>query len=57
MGQRGGLNDEVPKYMTEVFNRCDDRVFLMQSNASDFISCLSDGTAKFWSTNTPPATR
>ncbi|MDX6259225.1 MAG: hypothetical protein QOH84_913 [Kribbellaceae bacterium] len=57
MGQRGGLNDDAPKYMTEVFNRCDDRFFLMQSNPSDFISCLSDGTAKFWSANTPPATR
>jgi ABC-type glycerol-3-phosphate transport system substrate-binding protein len=55
MGQRGGLNDDIPNYMTEVYNRCDDRFFLMQSGPPDFISCLSDGTKKFWSTNTPPS--
>jgi ABC-type glycerol-3-phosphate transport system substrate-binding protein len=57
MGQRGGLNDEIPDYMTEVFNRCDDRFFLMQSDPSDLISCLSGGTAKFWSSHTAPAHR
>jgi ABC-type glycerol-3-phosphate transport system substrate-binding protein len=55
MGQRGGLNDEIPHYMTEVYNRCDDRFFQLQSSPTEFISCLSTGTAKFWSANPAPS--
>jgi ABC-type glycerol-3-phosphate transport system substrate-binding protein len=58
MGQRGALNDEIPRYMTEAFNRCSDRFFQLQSGPAEFISCLSSGTAKFWSSNSaPPQTR
>jgi ABC-type glycerol-3-phosphate transport system substrate-binding protein len=55
MGQRGGINDEAPDYMTSVYNRCDDRFFLRQSSPADFISCLSSGTANYWSSHPMPA--
>jgi ABC-type glycerol-3-phosphate transport system substrate-binding protein len=55
MGQRGGLNDEIPDYMTNVYNRADDRLFLMQSSPAEFISSLSSGTANYWSSHPMPA--
>jgi len=51
MGQRGGLNDEIPEYMTGVLNLCNDRFFQLQTGPEEFIDCLSRESAEYWQRN------
>lgn len=48
MGQRGGLNDDIPDYMTGVLNLCNDRFFQLQIGPEEFIDCLARESARFW---------
>jgi raffinose/stachyose/melibiose transport system substrate-binding protein len=51
MGQRGGLNDEVPGYMTDVLNLCNDPFFTQKTSPTEFIDCLVGESEKYWSAN------
>jgi ABC-type glycerol-3-phosphate transport system substrate-binding protein len=46
---RANLNTELPDYMNNAFNPCDDKFFTGDSSVSDFISCLETSTKKYWS--------
>jgi ABC-type glycerol-3-phosphate transport system substrate-binding protein len=49
MGARAGLNTEIPDYMDNVFNVCDDRFFQLQIGPEEFIECLKSESQNFWS--------
>lgn len=51
MGQRGGLNDEIPGYMTDVVNLCNDPFFTQKTSPSEFIDCLATESARYWEAN------
>jgi len=48
MPARAGLNTEIPEYMENVYNMCDDKFFQGQINAEEFIDCLKTESANFW---------
>lgn len=48
MGQRGGLNDDIPDYMTGVLNLCNDQFFQLEIGPQEFIDCLVEESASFW---------
>ncbi len=48
MPARAGLNTEIPEYMDNVYNVCDDKFFLRQIGAEEFIECLKTETAAYW---------
>ena len=48
MPARAGLNTEIPEYMTNVFNVCDDQFFQMQIGPEEFIECLKTESKTFW---------
>jgi len=45
---RAGLNTEIPEYMDNVFNVCDDKLFQMQIGPEEFIECLKTESAAYW---------
>jgi len=48
MPARAGLNTEIPEYMDNVFNKCDDQFFQMQVGPEEFISCLKTDSKAYW---------
>jgi raffinose/stachyose/melibiose transport system substrate-binding protein len=48
MPARAGLNTEIPDYMDNVFNVCDDKFFQMQLGPEEFINCLKTESNAFW---------
>ncbi len=48
MPARAGLNTEIPDYMDNVFNVCDDRFFQLQLSPEEFIDCLKTESKAFW---------
>lgn len=51
MGQRGGLNDDLPDYVTGALNLCNDPFFQLQSTPEEFIDCLATESARFWASS------
>lgn len=49
MPARANLNTEIPDYMNNAFNPCDDKFFTGGSTVSEFISCLETSTKQYWS--------
>jgi len=45
---RAGLNTEIPEYMDNVFNVCDDQFFTKQLSPEEFIGCLKEDSKSFW---------
>lgn len=45
---RAGLNTEIPEYMDNVFNKCDDQFFQLQIGPEEFISCLKNDSKAYW---------
>jgi raffinose/stachyose/melibiose transport system substrate-binding protein len=48
MAARAGLNTEIPDYMDNVFNVCDDQFFTKQIGPEEFINCLMTESESFW---------
>lgn len=48
MPARAGLNTEIPDYMENVYNVCDDKFFLRELDSAEFIDCLKSESASFW---------
>jgi ABC-type glycerol-3-phosphate transport system substrate-binding protein len=48
MPARAGLNTEIPDYMENVFNACDDKFFQMTLSPEEFIDCLKTEGKNFW---------
>ena len=48
MPARAGLNTEIPEYMDNAFNVCDDQFFNKQLSPDEFITCLKTESANFW---------
>jgi ABC-type glycerol-3-phosphate transport system substrate-binding protein len=48
MPARAGLNTEIPEYMDNVFNKCDDQFFQLQLGPEEFISCLKTESKAYW---------
>lgn len=51
MGERGGLNNTIPAYMTDVLNLCNDSFFLMETSPAEFMDCLASESSGYWSAN------
>lgn len=45
---RAGLNTEIPEYMDNVFNVCDDQFFTKQFGPEEFIDCLKSDSKNYW---------
>jgi len=45
---RAGLNTEIPEYMDNVFNVCDDQFFTKQLGPDEFIDCLKSDSKNYW---------
>jgi hypothetical protein len=45
---RAGLNTEIPEYMDNVFNVCDDQFFTKQLSPEEFIGCLKEDSKSYW---------
>jgi len=45
---RAGLNTEIPEYMDNVFNVCDDQFFTKQLGPEEFIDCLKTDSKSYW---------
>jgi len=48
MPARAGLNTEIPEYMDNVFNTCDDQFFTKQLSPEEFIGCLKTESKNYW---------
>lgn len=46
---RAGLNTEIPEYMENVYNVCSDGFFQLQTGPEEYIECLVNNSAGYWS--------
>jgi ABC-type glycerol-3-phosphate transport system substrate-binding protein len=48
MPARAGLDIEIPDYMANVYNTCDDKLFKLQINPQQFIDCMKSESKNYW---------
>lgn len=48
MPARAGLNTEIPEYMGNVYDTCDDKFFTKQFSPDEFIGCLKTESKNYW---------